>query len=167
MLQEINVRELPRSVISMISDEWALLTAGKKDDYNTMTVSWGALGELWGRDVAFCFVRPQRYTLEFLNKNDYFTLTFFDGGYKKEMGVCGSKSGRDIDKAKETGLEPISVDGDATSFAQAKYIIKCKKIAVQDVDPKSFIDPTIMDNYELKDYHKVFIGQIEKVYKIA
>ena len=82
MFKEINVRELDRSPIQMISDDWALLTAGKEGDWNTMTVSWGGVGELWGKDVVFVFVRPQRYTLEFMEKYDEFTLSFFDGEYK-------------------------------------------------------------------------------------
>ena len=92
MFKEINVRELDRSPIQMISDDWALLTAGKEGDWNTMTVSWGGVGELWGKDVVFVFVRPQRYTLEFMEKYDEFTLSFFDGEYKKELGICGAKS---------------------------------------------------------------------------
>ncbi len=78
MFKEINVRELDRSPIQMISDDWALLTAGKEDDWNTMTVSWGGVGELWGKDVVFVFVRPQRYTLEFMEKYDEFMFLFFD-----------------------------------------------------------------------------------------
>lgn len=88
MFKEINVRELDRSPIQMISDDWALLTAGKEGDWNTMTVSWGGVGELWGKDVVFVFVRPQRYTLEFMEKYDEFTLSFFDGEYKRSSAYA-------------------------------------------------------------------------------
>lgn len=163
MLKEINIRDLKKSPVEMIADDWALLTSGNISDWNTMTVSWGMVGELWGKDVAECFVRPQRYTYGYMEKNDMFTLSFFDGGYKKELGICGSKSGRDTDKAKETGFVPIEADG-AVTFEQAKVVIVLKKIAVSDINPDGFLDESIMQNYANGDFHKIFIGEIEKVY---
>ena len=97
MFKEIEIRQLDRNPVKMFADDWALLTAGEEGNYNTMTVSWGAIGELWGEPVAIVFVRPSRYTYEFTEKYDSFTLSFFDGGYKKELGFCGSKSGRERD----------------------------------------------------------------------
>ncbi len=164
MFREIDIREIKKSPVEMISDEWALLSAGTPDSYNTMTVSWGALGELWGRDCAFVFVRPQRFTYEFMEKNGYYTLSFFDGGFKKEMGFCGSHSGRDTDKAAQTGLEPVQVDG-SVSFKQAKTVLVCKKIAIQDIDPEGFLDGSISREYPADDYHRVYIGEIVKVLK--
>ncbi len=162
MFQETTMRELQASPVKMIAEDWALLTAGDASAFNTMTVSWGGVGELWGKDVAFVFVRPQRYTYEFMEKSAYFTLSFFGGDYKKELGVCGAKSGRDIDKCKETGLEPLPVDG-AVAFKQAKTVLVCRKVAFQDLDPKGFLDPSIMDTYAAKDYHRMYVGIIEKV----
>ncbi len=164
MFKEIDIREIKKSPVEMISDEWALLSAGTPDNFNTMTVSWGALGELWGRDCAFVFVRPQRYTYEFMEKNEYYTLSFFDGAYKKELGFCGSHSGRDCDKMKETGLVPVRAD-DSVSFAQAKTVLICRKIAIQDIDPKGFLDESINNEYPSNDYHRVYIGEIVKVLK--
>ncbi len=161
-MKEINIRELKENFVSMISDQWALLTAGKTDSYNMMTVSWGGIGELWGKDVCFVFVRPQRYTFEFMEKNDYFTLSFFGGDYKKELGICGSKSGRDTDKTALTGLEPVKV-GEAVSFRQSKITVLMRKIAYQDIDPKGFIDPEICSNYKDSDFHRAYVGEIIKV----
>ena len=162
MFKEINIRELKESPVKMIADDWALLTAGDINSWNTMTVSWGGVGELWGNDVVFCFVRPQRYTFEFMEKQDAFTLSFFGGKYKKELAFCGAKSGRDYDKAKETGFVPVKA-GDAIGFEQANVIIVCKKIAVSDIDPKGFLDNSIMSNYKSNDFHKIYVGKIEKV----
>ena len=162
MLKETNIRELKDNFVTMISNDWALLTAGTKDDFNTMTVSWGGIGELWNKDVCFVFVRPQRYTYEFIEKNDYFSLSFFGGEYKKELGICGSKSGRDIDKMLETGFTPIDLQT-AVGFEQAKINIVLKKLAFQDMKPDGFIDETIMDNYANNDFHRVYIGEIVKV----
>lgn len=163
MFKEINIKDLQENFVHMINDDWALLTSGSAESFNTMTVSWGGLGELWGKDVGFVFVRPQRYTYEFMEKNDYFTLSFFGGEYKKELTVCGRKSGRDTDKIKETGFEPIAV-GNAVAFKQAKVTVVMKKLAYQDIDPKGFLDLSIMDNYKANDFHRMYIGQIEKVF---
>lgn len=162
MQKEINVRELKENFVKMISNDWALLTAGTKDDFNTMTVSWGGIGELWNKDVCFVFVRPQRYTYEFIEKNDYFSLSFFGGEFKKELGICGSKSGRDIDKMAETGFIPVDLQN-AVGYEQAKANVVLKKLAFQDMKPDGFIDETIMNNYANNDFHRVYIGEIVKV----
>ena len=162
MQKEINIRELKDNFVKMISNDWALLTAGTKDDFNTMTVSWGGIGELWNKDVCFVFVRPQRYTYEFMEKNDYFSLSFFGGDYKKELGICGSKSGRDIDKIAETGFTPVDFDN-AVGFEQAKVNVVLKKLAYQDMKPDGFIDESIMKNYAANDFHRVYVGEIVKV----
>ncbi len=162
MYKEINIRELKDNFVKMISNDWALLTAGKKDDFNTMTVSWGGIGELWGKDVCFVFVRPQRYTYEFMEKNDYFSLSFFGGEHKKELGVCGSKSGRDIDKMEATGFTPVDFEN-AVGYEQAKVNIVLKKLAYQDMKPDGFIDDSIMTNYANNDFHRVYVGEIVKV----
>ncbi len=162
MYKEINIRELKDNFVKMISNDWALLTAGKKEDFNTMTVSWGGIGELWGKDVCFVFVRPQRYTFDFMEKNDYFSLSFFGGEYKKELGICGSKSGRDIDKMEETGFTIVDFD-DAVGYEQAKVNIVLKKLAYQDMKPDGFIDEGIISNYANNDFHRVYVGEIVKV----
>lgn len=162
MQKEINIRELKENFVKMISNDWALLSAGTKDDFNTMTVSWGGIGELWSKDVCFVFVRPQRYTYEFMEKNEYFSLSFFGGEYKKELGICGSKSGRDIDKMAETGFTPIDF-GNAVGYNQAKVNVVLKKLAYQDMKPDGFIDENIMSNYANNDFHRVYVGEIIKV----
>ena len=162
MAKEISARDLQGNFVKMLSEDWALLTAGKIDNFNTMTVSWGGIGELWNKDVGFVFVRPQRYTFEFIENNDYFTLSFFGGEHKKELGICGSKSGRDIDKMAETGFTPVSV-GESTGFKEAKITVYMKKLAYQDMKPEGFIDQTIMGNYANNDFHRVYIGEIIKV----
>lgn len=162
MQKEINVRELKDNFVKMISNDWALLTAGTKDNFNTMTVSWGGIGELWGKDVCFVFVRPQRYTYEFMEKNDYFSLSFFGGEYKKELGICGSKSGRDIDKMAETGFLPVDFEN-AVGYEQAKVNVVLKKLAYQDMKPDGFIDESIMNNYANNDFHRVYVGEIVRV----
>lgn len=161
-MKEINIRDVKENPVKLISDGWGLLTAGKESGWNTMTVSWGAIGELWGRDVAICFVRPQRYTKEFMDSEEYFTICFFGEEYKKALQICGTKSGRVIDKAAETGLTPVFSDN-TTYFEQAKLVLICKKVACQDMNPEGFIDPSIKDEYKKGDYHTTYVGEIIKV----
>ena len=162
-MKEINVRDIKESPVELIADGWGLVTAGNEEKFNTMTVSWGALGEIWGKDAAFIFVRPQRYTYEFLEKEDIFTLSFYGAEYKDALRLCGSKSGRDIDKAAACGLTPVFTDGGVT-FEQPKYTVVCRKMASQFIDPAGFEDAAIESNYAKKDYHKIYIGEILKVY---
>lgn len=162
MLKEISVKDIKENAVSLIADDWGLVTAGTADGYNTMTVSWGALGELWGKDVATVYIRPQRYTKEFLDANDYFTLSFYPEKEKKALSFCGAHSGRDVDKAAETGLVPVFAEK-APYFAQARLVLVCKKMAVGRFDPDGFLDPGIMNNYAAGDFHYIYYGAIEKV----
>jgi flavin reductase (DIM6/NTAB) family NADH-FMN oxidoreductase RutF len=129
-----------------------------------MTVSWGAVGELWGKDMATVYIRPQRYTEEFLNSNDYFTVSFYPLELKNQIhGVCGSKSGRDIDKAKEAGITPC-FDENAPYFDEAEIVLVCKKVAKSKFNPSDFISDEIDEKwYPQKDYHFIYYGEIEKV----
>ncbi len=163
MFTEIKASEINENAVSLFRDDWGLLTAGEGTDYNTMTVSWGTLGELWGKDVCTVFVRPQRYTYEFTEKNDCFTLSFFTDKYKKALSFCGSKSGRDYDKAKETGLTPFDT-GYGVAFEEAKLVICCKKLYKQDFDADCFVDRSILDScYKANDLHRTYIGEIVRV----
>lgn len=165
MMNKINIKELQENAVSMFDDKWCLITAGTKESYNTMTASWGAMGELWNKDVCFIFIRPQRYTLEFTEREEYFTLSFFSEEYKKALAFCGRNSGRDCDKAKETGLTPMEIDG-SMSFEESQTVIVCKKLFYQDIDPKGFTDKTIDGVcYPEKDYHRMYVGEVVACYK--
>ena len=160
--KEITVKEIEGNIVKMIADEWMLITAKDKNSFNMMTASWGFLGEMWGKDVAIAVVRPQRYTYEFLEKSDRFTLSFY-GDNKEIHKVCGNKSGRDVDKVKETGLTPIFSDN-TVYFEEARLVLVCKKIYTSDFDPNKFIDKEIEKWYPINDYHRAFFGEIVKVY---
>lgn len=106
-MKKLEVKDLKENFFEAIGKEWMLVTAGTKEKFNTMTASWGGIGWLWNKPVAFVFVRPERYTYEFIEKSDYLTLSFLGEANKKIHAVCGSKSGRDTDKVKATGLKPV------------------------------------------------------------
>ena len=164
MFREINIKDLKESPAELFDSRWGLLSAGDKNAYNMMTVSWGMLGELWNKDVCTVFVRPQRYTYEFTEKGEYFTVSFFPEKMKKALSICGTKSGRNIDKVSQAGLTPVFTDGTVT-FEEAEYTVICRRIAVQTIDPSGFIDGEIESNYPKKDYHLVYIGEIVKAYE--
>ena len=127
-----------------------------------MTASWGGLGTLWNKPVVTCYVRPQRYTREFLDKEEYFTVSFYEDTFRPALATCGRTSGRDTDKAEATGLDPVFTEA-APFFRQAQLVFVCKKIYRGEIDPAGFIDPTIEENYYNKDYHYIYIGEVVKV----
>ena len=157
---EIDPDKLEENPFRLIGKEWMLVTAGSKEDYNTMTASWGGLGFMWEKRIAFCMVRPTRYTYQFMERFDRYTLSFFDKKYKKALNYCGSHSGRDVDKAAGAGITPAG-EGDAVWFAEARLVLVCRKIFTGDVDPSRLLDRKIEEFYPLKDYHRLYFGEIE------
>ena len=143
----------------LIGSDWMLITEGSRERFNTMTASWGGLGVLWERRVAFCFIRPVRYTYEFVEQYGGFSLSFFSGEYRKALQFCGSHSGRDTDKIRETGLTPVHADG-FVYFAEAPLVLHCRKLYTQDLRPDRFLDDSLDRLYPQKDYHRMYVGEI-------
>ena len=162
---EILPTEIKDNLFTAINDDWMLITAKKEDgSVNTMTASWGGFGILWGRPICFCVIRPQRYTLEFVEEAENLTLSFLKDGYKEALNLLGRKSGRDCDKIAESGLTVVE-DGEIVGFGEARMVISGKKIYTDIIKESGFIDKTIIDSkYPHRDYHKVFICEIEKVF---
>jgi flavin reductase (DIM6/NTAB) family NADH-FMN oxidoreductase RutF len=159
------IAEFKGSPTQRIGREWMLITAGdvsvSRGNWNTMTASWGSFGELWGRDVALMWIRPSRHTFGFANANVLFTLSFFTPARHDALSLCGSKSGRDIDKAAAVGLTPIVFDNGAIGFKEASENVVCKKLYTQDIEPSRFLDPSIdKECYHGSDYHRLFVGEI-------
>ncbi len=161
MFKEIKATDIKDNLIEAISKEYMLITAGNDQGYNMMTASWGFMGEMWGSDSCMCVVRPQRYTMEFINKSDWFTLSFY-GDNKEIHKICGSKSGRDCDKTALTGLTPI-FDGESVYFEEARMVIICKKQYVQEMKEECFTDKEPLKWFPNKDFHFSIFGKIEKV----
>jgi len=158
---EISTDDIIDNPFKLIGTDWMLITAGTKESFNTMTAGWGGMGILWKMQVAFCFVRPTRYTYRFMEKNKYFTLSFFDEKYRDILNICGTKSGRDIDKIKETGLKPLETKMGNIYFEQSRLVLECRKIYFDDIKPEHFLESKIHNAYPEKDYHRLYIGEIK------
>lgn len=168
MFREIPLTEISVNPFSVFDKNWAALTAGTEEGgYNTMTVSWGHLGTLWDDEKgsipsAICYVRPQRYTKQFVDREELFTLSWFGPEYKKALAVLGTKSGRDCDKVAEAGLTPAFSDGTAY-FAEAKLVLICRKIYQAPVTEDQFLDKAILEaTYPKRDFHDLYVGQVLK-----
>jgi flavin reductase (DIM6/NTAB) family NADH-FMN oxidoreductase RutF len=159
----IKPEEITDNVFKLIGSDWMLITAGTLQSFNMMTASWGGFGVLWHKPVCWCVLRPQRHTLKFLEKSAYFTLSFFDEKHRKALDYCGAKSGKDVNKMKESGLKPVETALKNISYEEARLTIECRKLYYQDIDPTHFIDPAIDANYPKKDYHRMFIGEVVTV----
>lgn len=164
--RKISADEISLRPFQTLDKEWALLSAGDRDGFNTMTVSWGGMGTLWSRPVVTVYVRPQRYTREFIERAESFTLSFFGDSHRKDLGYLGKVSGRDKNKLAETALTPC-FDGEtgAPMFEQAALTLVCRKLYVGKFDPDRFIDTALVaENYPHSDFHSVYIGEVTGAY---
>ena len=166
-LHPVAFEELSPEILKVFSNQYALLTAGDKNSCNTMTISWCQMGTLWGAPMCTVYVRPERYTYQFMEANGYFTVSVLPLEHKKTtLAYCGVKSGRDVDKVKECGLTLCYGEGDAPYFAEAEWVLVCKKVYAQDMAPDFSLDKDAVDtHYKSGCWHKVYIGQVVEVYK--
>ncbi|MCP4132934.1 MAG: flavin reductase family protein [bacterium] len=160
----IQPEEITDSFFKIIGRDWMLITAGNKKSFNTMTAAWGGAGVLWHTKVCYIFVRPERYTYEFLERSEIFTLSFFDNSDKRVLNYCGTNSGRDVDKVEETGITPIETAEGAIAFEESRLIIECKKMYFQDLDSDNFLDPAIKDHYKTGGVHRMYVGEVVNCY---
>ena len=143
-----------------LRDEFALLGAAKKDgSYNFMTVSWGGFGILWGKEVCFVFVRPERHTYGFCEESERFSLSFFDSERKGDLVFCGRNSGKDVDKAQACGFDVKITDG-VLRFADARLTLVLRKLYAQDIEKACFIDTSLLKNYENDGFHKMYVCEV-------
>lgn len=162
-MKEISVSEFICNPCLKIGKQWMLITAGTLESYNTMTASWGHLGHLWNQHTSVIYVRPQRYTKEFVDREDRYSLCFFPEQYHKALGYLGSHSGRDEDKVAKVGLTPVHSHG-TTYFAEAELVLICRKLYRAPLVEEGFLDREVLEkNYPERDLHDVYIGGIEAI----
>lgn len=154
-------------VIPLLRDQWMLITAGNEEKCNTMTASWGGVGVLWGVPMATIYVRPQRYTKEFLDREEFVTLSFLPEDYRKQLVFCGKESGRNVDKIKECGFTVETCEEKSPFIGEAELVLVCKKRYVQAMDPLA-IGQDVKDKwYPEEDYHHMYFCEILEILKKA
>lgn len=161
--KSIHFSEILVQAHSIWSRQWLVLTCGDFESgmFNSMTVGWGSFGTMWNIPIAQVVVRPTRYTYQFMEQYDTFTLCALGNMYRDALKILGSRSGRDGDKISEAGLTPIpSSRVTAPGFAEAQLIVELKKIYWDDFKPDHFLDPSIEKQYPLKDYHRMYFGEV-------
>ena len=161
--REIKPEQFEYSPFKIIGKDWMLITAEKNEKINTMTASWDGLGVMWNKNVAFIVLRPQRYTKEFVDNSETFSLSFLDSSFKKQLGYIGSVSGRDENKIEKSNLTVVHSDA-APYFDEANTVVLCKKLYSQEYRPECFIAKELNDEwYPDKDHHTLYIAEITKI----
>ena len=166
-MKEIKASELKDNLFEAIGTEWMLVTAGDEDNFNMMTASWGGTGILWGKEVAFIFIRPERYTYEFIEAGSTVTLAFLGKDNKGVHSVTGSKSGRNTDKVAETGLVPVVTAKGNITYQQARLTLECHKLYADTIDEDNFIDKTLVGRWyggSHGGFHKMYVLEIDHVW---
>ena len=164
-LHPADFKTLTPEVFRVFGTQNALLTAGDRDVCNTMTIGWCQLGRLWSIPVCTVYVRPERYTYAFMESHDYFTVSVLPLSDRQTAQVCGTKSGRDIDKIKECGLTLRRGAGDARFFDEAEWVLVCRKLYAQDLDESCVLDERVLHHYGAKGgWHRAYTGEVVEAY---
>jgi flavin reductase (DIM6/NTAB) family NADH-FMN oxidoreductase RutF len=160
--KKLDALNLNENTFKLINGDWMLISAKDGEKTNAMTASWGGFGVLWHKNVAFIFVRPERYTKEFLDSSPYFTLSFFKEDKREELQYLGKVSGRDEDKIGKTSLTKM-IDDDFVYFDEAKLVIKCRKLYTQKLSEECLVDKSLVEFYKSHDYHYLYVGEIVEI----
>lgn len=164
--EKISWDQLDDNMIRLIGHDWMLISAGNIEDFNMMTASWGTMGWLWQKPVSIIYVRPQRHTFNFTEREDYYTITFYEEEYRDILSHMGSVSGRDFDKINKSGLTPLETENGSVGFAEARLIIECRKLYATVIDSEDFVDKELESSiYPQKDYHTMYIGEIVNIWR--
>ena len=162
--EQISPLDLKENVFELLSRDCLLLTTEKDGKANTMTVGWGGIGVMWGKNVVFIAVRPERYTYEILESTEYFSLSAVTDDKKTAIAYCGKKSGRDTDKLSDCSLSLLHWN-DTPYIAESKIVFNCKKLSKTPLSPSNFpTDSNIPDRWYGGGYHSLFIGEIESIF---
>lgn len=164
-LKAVNPKDLSLEAFRLFTERTPLLTAGDRTACNTMTIGWGGLGELWQKPVCTVYVRQSRYTFQFVESHDYFTVSILPENRKDALRLCGTKSGRDMDKISSCGLTVCYGAGDAPFFDEAELVLVCRKLYAQDMKPEFVIDhDAAAPFFKEGDWHRMYIGEVVEAY---
>ncbi|WP_312280330.1 flavin reductase [Oscillibacter sp.] len=165
-LKSVNPKELSIEALRLFTGRMPLLTAGDKTACNTMTIGWGGLGSFWNRPACTVYVRHSRYTFQFMESNDYFTVSILPKERKDALTLCGTRSGRDTDKIADCGFTLCYGAGDAPFFDEAELVLVCRKLYAQDMTSEFVIDSGAAASfYPEGDWHRMYIGEVVEAYQ--
>ena len=159
-LHSVEVKTLTPEIFRMFQVNTALLTAGDEKHLNTMTIGWGQLGTLWNLPVCTVYVRPERYTYEFMEAQDTFSVSVLPDSARDIARLCGTRSGREVDKVKECGFTVAQAECGAPYFEEAELVLVCRKRYAQEMDPQAIPQDAKDRFYPEKDYHTMYIGEV-------
>ena len=157
---QIKPEDIEDNIFKLIGTDWMLVCAGTLSNFNMMTASWGCAGVLWRKPVSISFVRPQRHTFSFMENNGWYTLNFFGEEMRDILNLCGTVSGRDLNKMDIEGLTPIQTPKGNVVFAESRLVLECRKMYYDDIKPELFQVFELEMIYPSKDYHRFYIGEI-------
>lgn len=149
-------------IFTKLDKEWALLAAGSIEDHNAMTVSWGGMGTLWGKPVVTIYVRPNRHTYGYIEDNEFFTLSFYPGKYRKALALMGSKSGRDCDKDSLAGLTAVKA-GESVGYREAELTLVCRKLYYNDLVKDNIPEEVLKACYDPEPIHRMYIAEVVEI----
>ncbi len=156
--------KIPGNIIKMVGEDWMLITAGTGEQFNMMTASWGGIGVLYNKPVTFCFIHPSRYTYQFMETHDTYTLSFYTEAYREVLQLCGTISGRDSNKIEASGLTPVTTENGGKAFKEAWLIIECRKLVTQPFTPEGICDEAVKASRSGQPLHTMYIGEILNVW---
>lgn len=165
--KEIELKDLYFEANKSFNNGWGVLAATNKEGKtNCLTISWGTYGELWNKPILIAFVRPERYTHQFIGDSEYFSINFFDDKYKKDLSYLGTHSGKDEDKVAHVGFHYLK-NKYTSYFEEANLVFILKKLYEDDFKRENFIDKSIVsDIYRGENkLHSFYIGEVIKVLK--
>jgi flavin reductase (DIM6/NTAB) family NADH-FMN oxidoreductase RutF len=165
----ISPEEITDNIFKLVGKDYTVVTSGKESHFNSMTASWGGVGILFNRPVAWGMLRANRYTLEIIKKEHTYTLSYFPDEYREQVLFFGSKSGRNTDKMKETALTPIQTPGGNMTYREARLVLECKILELTTVSPDDYYTQEakdfVVEGYnDAKEYHKLLFGEITNVW---
>lgn len=166
MMHPVDLKTFSPEIFRIFGTQNALLTAGDRNERNTMTIGWCQLGRIWNVPTCTVYVRPERYTFSFMERHDFFTVSVLPAEKRDVMQLCGTKSGRDVDKIAACGLTTVYGAGDAPYFEEAELVLVCKKLYAQDMDSTFVTDGTPIERFygEVGNWHKLYIGEVVEAY---
>ena len=164
-MKQISPASLQENTFEMIGKDWMLITAQKDDKVNTMTASWGGLGVIWNKNVATVYIRNSRYTKEFVDSQERFSICVMPQKFRNELSYCGKVSGRDEDKIVKCGFS-VAHHKDVPYFNESRLVLICKKLYAQEMKAKCFTNEgkNLAETfYKDNDWHVMYIAEIEDI----